>query len=421
MQNACRWPGGLPPAMSPRPRWKPHAAVACRSRRAGSALSWGPDQASDTLGGDGNTQAMTGVPAATLYHRWLGWHAPAMRRALAVLIAGLIVAVVLLPFVTWGPALVGGGTPRRSPSSWPPGRFLSEPTAHVPRSSRPEKTRRRARRGYCWSGPAWPASRGRLRAAPGGAGGRRAAAAAGRRRRADRRALVDGGQHALHAALRRPALPVQARGHCVRLRRRAGRARLPRLCLRRLHHRHVLPGARHDAAIPGSGAPGSPARSCPTCLAWSSWQVRSTSSPGCSASSAPSLVPPAERSPCHLHRFCPAPAYRCWLPTKGGPADGHPFQRHPASRRTRRHGVRRDHRLSPLSGLQPGADPRDGHQQDDTGAEFVADRKKRIGKRVRAYAQAAYGQHSQVGKILELHQELPGRIHIVLIRQQVGF
>jgi acyl-CoA hydrolase len=38
-----------------------------------------------------------------------------------------------------------------------------------------------------------------------------------------------------------------------------------------------------------------------------------------------------------------------------------------------------------------------------------------------ARAQAAYGQHSQVGKLLEIHQELPGRIHIVLIRQQVGF
>ncbi len=34
---------------------------------------------------------------------------------------------------------------------------------------------------------------------------------------------------------------------------------------------------------------------------------------------------------------------------------------------------------------------------------------------------AAYGQHSQVGKILEIHQELPGRIHIVLIRQPAGF
>jgi acyl-CoA hydrolase len=38
-----------------------------------------------------------------------------------------------------------------------------------------------------------------------------------------------------------------------------------------------------------------------------------------------------------------------------------------------------------------------------------------------ARAQAAYGQHSSVGKILEIHQELPGRIHIVLIRQPTGF
>jgi hypothetical protein len=38
-----------------------------------------------------------------------------------------------------------------------------------------------------------------------------------------------------------------------------------------------------------------------------------------------------------------------------------------------------------------------------------------------ARAQAAYGQHSSVGKILEIHQELPGRIHVVLIRQAVGF
>ena len=31
-----------------------------------------------------------------------------MRRAITVLIAGLIVAVVLLPFITWGLALTGG-------------------------------------------------------------------------------------------------------------------------------------------------------------------------------------------------------------------------------------------------------------------------------------------------------------------------
>jgi hypothetical protein len=38
-----------------------------------------------------------------------------------------------------------------------------------------------------------------------------------------------------------------------------------------------------------------------------------------------------------------------------------------------------------------------------------------------ARALAAYGQNSSVGKILEIHQELPGRVHIVLIRQVVGF
>jgi hypothetical protein len=38
-----------------------------------------------------------------------------------------------------------------------------------------------------------------------------------------------------------------------------------------------------------------------------------------------------------------------------------------------------------------------------------------------ARAIMAYGQHSQVGKLLEIHTEMPGRIHIVLVRQVVGF
>jgi acyl-CoA hydrolase len=38
-----------------------------------------------------------------------------------------------------------------------------------------------------------------------------------------------------------------------------------------------------------------------------------------------------------------------------------------------------------------------------------------------ARAYAAYGQNSVVGKILEIHQENPGRIHVVLIKQVVGF
>ncbi len=38
-----------------------------------------------------------------------------------------------------------------------------------------------------------------------------------------------------------------------------------------------------------------------------------------------------------------------------------------------------------------------------------------------ARAYAAYGQNSRVGKVLEIHQEDPGRVHVVLIRQSVGF
>ena len=38
-----------------------------------------------------------------------------------------------------------------------------------------------------------------------------------------------------------------------------------------------------------------------------------------------------------------------------------------------------------------------------------------------ARAYAAYGMNSRVGKILEIRQEDPGRIHVVIIRQVVGF
>src|SRR5581483_9316152 len=56
----------------------------------------------------GNTQMMTGVPAPSVYHRLLGPLAPAMRRTLTVLTAGLIAAAVLLQFVPWGLALAWG-------------------------------------------------------------------------------------------------------------------------------------------------------------------------------------------------------------------------------------------------------------------------------------------------------------------------
>jgi uncharacterized membrane protein len=51
---------------------------------------------------------MTALPPETLYHRWVGWHAPALRRTVVVALIGLIVAVALLRFATWGMALVAG-------------------------------------------------------------------------------------------------------------------------------------------------------------------------------------------------------------------------------------------------------------------------------------------------------------------------
>ena len=38
-----------------------------------------------------------------------------------------------------------------------------------------------------------------------------------------------------------------------------------------------------------------------------------------------------------------------------------------------------------------------------------------------ARAFAVYGQNSVVAKVLEIHQETPGRVHVVLIRQVVGY
>ncbi|HYA51967.1 MAG TPA: DUF1345 domain-containing protein, partial [Streptosporangiaceae bacterium] len=51
---------------------------------------------------------MTSMPPETLYHRTLGWHAPALRRTGLVAALGLIVAILLLPFVRWELALLGG-------------------------------------------------------------------------------------------------------------------------------------------------------------------------------------------------------------------------------------------------------------------------------------------------------------------------
>lgn len=63
---------------------------------------------SSASGNRRDNRTMTGIPPETLYHRSLGWHAPAMRRAIIVASIALIVAVVFLRFVTWELAVVGG-------------------------------------------------------------------------------------------------------------------------------------------------------------------------------------------------------------------------------------------------------------------------------------------------------------------------
>jgi uncharacterized membrane protein len=56
----------------------------------------------------GNTPTMTTIPPQTPYHRWMGWHAVAMRRAFVVAAIGLAVALALLRFAPWGMAVVAG-------------------------------------------------------------------------------------------------------------------------------------------------------------------------------------------------------------------------------------------------------------------------------------------------------------------------
>jgi uncharacterized membrane protein len=51
---------------------------------------------------------MTGMPPETLYHRMLGWHAPAMRRTVLVAVLGIVVGVAVGPFARWELAIVAG-------------------------------------------------------------------------------------------------------------------------------------------------------------------------------------------------------------------------------------------------------------------------------------------------------------------------
>ncbi len=55
-----------------------------------------------------NNRTMTSLPPATLYHRWMGWHALALRRAAVVCVIGVTAGLGLGAFVSWELAVVGG-------------------------------------------------------------------------------------------------------------------------------------------------------------------------------------------------------------------------------------------------------------------------------------------------------------------------
>jgi uncharacterized membrane protein len=54
------------------------------------------------------SRAPKGAPARTVYHRAVGWHAPAMRRAVIILAIGLVVSLMIKAFTDWRLAALGG-------------------------------------------------------------------------------------------------------------------------------------------------------------------------------------------------------------------------------------------------------------------------------------------------------------------------
>ena len=103
-------------------------------------------------GAIGNTPTMTTSPPPTRYHRWMGWYAPAVRRAVVVSSIGLAVVVVLAWFLPWGLAVVAGWDAAALT-------FLVEHLAdHPPIRRRPRRpaatarTKPAAPRPCCWLG-----------------------------------------------------------------------------------------------------------------------------------------------------------------------------------------------------------------------------------------------------------------------------
>ena len=228
----------------------------------------------------GNTRAMTAIPRPTRYSRTMGWHAPAMRRAVIVGSIGLIVAVLLLWFVPWGMAVMAGwdvAAVAFLTSVWPI--ILRADSSHAAElAMREDETRGSATALLVAASVASLLGVGfaitLARAASGPLQG-----ATHRRRCANRRAVVDCGQHGLHPAVRRPALRIAGYGYRLRRRRRSRRG--PHTATSPMSPSRSACATRcptRQSAIAGFGVPCSPTPCCRICSASPSWEVRLISS-----------------------------------------------------------------------------------------------------------------------------------------------
>ena len=189
---------------------------------------------------------MTAIPPPTRYHRWMGWHAPALRRTVIVGASGLIVAAALLWFVPWGVAVVTGWDVAALAflvSVWPIIIRADGPRA-AQLAQREDENRTSATALLLGASVASLLGVGF------------ALTLAGRESGALQVLLI--GFAVLTVVLswtvvntvftlRYADLHFGVEGPWHRLRRlgRTGGTHLPRLRLRCLHHRHVLPGIRH--------------------------------------------------------------------------------------------------------------------------------------------------------------------------------
>jgi uncharacterized membrane protein len=85
--------------------------MGCGSGTHDLGLSW-PEPMTSAARGHGGDRPLDlrpmSVPSPTVYHRWLGWHAPALRRLLIAAMVGVVTGVALAAALPWGLAVLGG-------------------------------------------------------------------------------------------------------------------------------------------------------------------------------------------------------------------------------------------------------------------------------------------------------------------------